>query len=166
MLRSNHRIIALSITTAITLPLNLTISQIIIVEVTTLLTTNLPDIDQKLPLLKHRGITHTLWSWLFITVISFLIFHSILISIIASISYLSHLIIDSLSIAGIRWLGPFTNNKKDTKYGIFIGYDQHGKTIHHHFNFRGYRVGSPLEYIITAAFGICYIITLGTYFII
>lgn len=162
MLRNNHRIIALTITTAITLPLKLTLPQLTIIEITTLLTVNLPDLDQKLPFLKHRGITHTIWSWILITGTIFYLTNNLLISITASISYLSHLILDGLSIAGIRWFGPFTNNKNDSKYGICLGYNKYGKTIHHHFNFKGYRVGSPLEYIITAAFGICYIITLGT----
>jgi membrane-bound metal-dependent hydrolase YbcI (DUF457 family) len=166
MLRRNHRIIALSITTAITLPLKLTLPQLLLVEITTLITANLPDIDQRLPFLKHRGITHTIWSWLIITATIFYLTNNTLISIIASISYLSHLIIDSLSIAGIRWFGPFTNNPNDSKYGIYLGYDKYGKTVHHHFNFHGYRVGSPLEYIITAAFGICYIITLESYLLI
>lgn len=163
MLRKNHRIIALTLTTAIALPLNLTIPQLLLAELTTLLTVNLPDIDQKLPFLKHRGITHTIWSWILISIMTFILTHNLLISSIASMSYLSHLIVYSLSIAGIRWLKPFTNNPNDSKYGICIGYTSTGQIIHHHFNFHGYRVGSPTEYLITALFGICCIILLSTY---
>lgn len=85
------------------------ILQSIIIVVLSYLTATLPDMDQFVPFLGHRGITHAIW-------IPGIIFYFLwgstgepyLFAVLAGvfIGYTSHLIGDAFSTAGIAWLYP------------------------------------------------------------
>jgi inner membrane protein len=72
---------------------------------------NLPDIDQKLPLFKHRGFTHSLIAWFIIT----FIFYTTNITDLTygvGVGYASHLIADMSTPMGIELLWPFKYHLK------------------------------------------------------
>lgn len=61
------------------------------------------------PWLKHRGMTHTVWAVLFWGAISWGLERQIAVEGIALVSvagYLSHLVADSLTPGGVKWLFP------------------------------------------------------------
>ena len=73
-----------------------------------------PDLDLLIPFMRHRTWTHSILSW-FITM-SIAYSFGIEIGMIWSISYLSHLLADSLTVMGVPFLYPFIKKK----YGLKI----------------------------------------------
>lgn len=138
MLRKNHQIVALAANTGTLIPFHPDLQTVIIATAITVLTANIPDIDIKLPFVKHRGFTHTIWSWLLVSLLVYSLTQSKLIASMVSLSYLLHLITDSFSVAGVKWFAPLTSKN--------------------HILFKGYKVGGPTEAIIATICLGCYII--------
>lgn len=154
MLRRDHQIAALALVTnplLLTTP-SLTWSTTVTAVTLTLILAVLPDVDRYLPGCHHRGFSHTLWAWLLVTGGLSLLPLSPLLRLVGSLSYLAHLVIDSRSIANLRWLGPLTANPADSKYGIAVGVTPTGQIKHHHGHYRGYRVGGSVEAGLTILF--------------
>jgi inner membrane protein len=63
----------------------------------------LPDLDRKIGL-KHRGVSHSLLMWSFITVLAWLFIPQVALSI--STGFGSHLLLDSLTVTGIPLFFP------------------------------------------------------------
>ncbi len=85
----------------------------------TIIVSTLPDIDLRLPLVKHRTITHSLIAVVFIYFLSYFIISkvhlplfNIKLVIIASLSYSSHLFLDIFSKKGILLFYPFKKRIK------------------------------------------------------
>jgi membrane-bound metal-dependent hydrolase YbcI (DUF457 family) len=66
-------------------------------------------------LVEHRGIFHSLWFWLGLSVIGYFINNWIGIAVF--VGYGSHLFLDAMNHAGIRWLYPFGRTKGFCKSG-------------------------------------------------
>lgn len=77
----------------------------------------LPDIDLILPFFKHRGITHSILGVLFVTIwfkimlIQIGIVQELEIAFVAG--YLSHLVLDSCTPQGVKWLYPLSKGTKN-----------------------------------------------------
>ncbi|MBM7543782.1 metal-dependent hydrolase [Periweissella beninensis] len=138
MLKKNHQIVALAVNTGALLPFHPQLPTVIIATAITILTANIPDIDIKLPFVKHRGFTHTIWSWLLVSLLIYSLTQSKLCASMVSLSYLMHLITDSFSVAGIKWFAPLTTKS--------------------HTLFKGYKVGGPTEAVFASLCLGCYII--------
>ena len=71
----------------------------------------LPDMDNYVPIFKHRGITHTIWVVGLLSLGTYYLASNIYLFSIAlgfTLGYFSHLLADAYSIAGVAWLYPFT----------------------------------------------------------
>ena len=161
MLRRDHQIAALALVTnplLLTTP-HLTWSTTVTAVTLTLILAVLPDVDRDLPGCHHRGFSHTLWAGGLVTGALSLLPLTPLLVLVGSLSYLSHLVIDSLSIANLRWLGPLTANPADSQYGITVGVTPTGRIKHHHGRYRGYRVGGGVELGLTILFFISDVIS-------
>lgn len=119
---------------------------------------------------KHRGFLHSIFGWLLWTFLCYKIVGwltggfgfdnwyeswSWMFYLGLSFGYLAHLIEDSFSAAGVRWLNPFTpcDEKMYEKYGVLLRpvhhyeEDEDGHTIPcRHFWGRGYETGGDGEY--------------------
>jgi len=63
----------------------------------------MPDWDIKIPDLKHRGISHTLWPLALLFVLTWFLTQHWYIAAGVSAGYLAHLITDSMTVTGIYW---------------------------------------------------------------
>lgn len=54
----------------------------------------------------HRALTHTLLAWGLLSWIVLVYFHGNMLGVAFSVGYLSHLLADSLTVAGVPWLWP------------------------------------------------------------
>lgn len=74
--------------------------------------TFLPDLDLKIPALKHRGIFHTIWPVIIILIVNVAFAKYLPFPIIAlAIGYGSHLLADSLTKFGIAPLFPLSKQE-------------------------------------------------------
>lgn len=84
----------------------------IIFAVLLLAGTFLPDLDLKIPALKHRGIFHTIWPVIIILIANAVFAKYLPFPIIAlAIGYGSHLLADSLTKFGIAPIYPLSKQK-------------------------------------------------------
>lgn len=74
--------------------------------------TFLPDLDLKIPALKHRGVFHTIWPVIIILIVNAVFAKYLPFPIIAlAIGYGSHLIADSITKFGTMPLYPLSKQK-------------------------------------------------------
>lgn len=158
----------------------------------------LPDVDHPnsviskrlgIPLYKlftHRGMTHSLLGWLIFSGLTYmlgnyvfsyfdlvnpLVHVSFCLWLGLSLGYFLHLLEDSWSRAGIRWLAPFTQFDKWSYYHYNtllrkpVRWRKVGtkKIPIRHWWGRGYEVGSDYETFLTTVFAICGLIAMVTW---
>jgi inner membrane protein len=117
----------------------------VITIITTIFLTTQPDIDLKLPVVKHRGLTHTIYFAILLGLIASFIFrksHSLFLDqivtntstmsitllgfLVGFLAVISHLMADVITITGIQpfsfgFLGnyrPFSKFSKETRYQL------------------------------------------------
>jgi membrane-bound metal-dependent hydrolase YbcI (DUF457 family) len=77
-----------------------------------LIGTVLPDLDLKIPALKHRGLFHTIWPIILILIVNLFLKKYVSFSITAlALGYGSHLFADALSQEGVTPLAPLSKEK-------------------------------------------------------
>jgi membrane-bound metal-dependent hydrolase YbcI (DUF457 family) len=74
-----------------------------------LIGTFFPDLDLKIPALKHRGIFHTIWPVLLILIVNFVFMKYSILAL--AIGYGSHLIADSLTVFGVAPIYPISEKR-------------------------------------------------------
>jgi membrane-bound metal-dependent hydrolase YbcI (DUF457 family) len=85
-----------------------------------LIGTSLPDLDLKIPSLKHRGILHTIWPVILILILNVVLARFLPFSIAAlALGYGSHLFADAITKEGVTPLSPLS--KQEIKGPIKVG---------------------------------------------
>jgi inner membrane protein len=85
-----------------------------------LIGTSLPDLDLKIPSLKHRGILHTIWPVILVLIVNAIFAKYLPFSIAAlALGYGSHLFADAITKEGVAPLYPFT--RQEIKGPIKVG---------------------------------------------
>ena len=85
-----------------------------------LIGTGIPDIDLRIPSLKHRGILHTIWPVILILILNAVFAKYLPFSIAAlALGYGSHLLADAITKEGIIPLYPLT--RQEIKGPIKVG---------------------------------------------
>lgn len=84
-----------------------------------LLGARLPDLDQRVPFVPHRGPTHTIWFAILVGLLACGVGHSIgpqlpflgliLVGTVPGLGILSHLVADAITPAGVRPLWPVSD---------------------------------------------------------
>lgn len=93
----------------------ITVQTVIIGAVVAIAMAMLPDIDHRLPFVRHRGITHTVWFagvigvllTLLIAVATSWFILALYLGFVATLSVCSHLLADAVTPMGIRPFKPF-----------------------------------------------------------
>jgi membrane-bound metal-dependent hydrolase YbcI (DUF457 family) len=82
--------------------------------------TSLPDLDLRIPSLKHRGILHTIWPIVLILIVNYFLKSFIPFSIAAlALGYGSHLFADAITKEGVKPLAPLS--KQEIRGPIKVG---------------------------------------------
>jgi len=85
-----------------------------------LIGTSFPDLDLRIPSLKHRGILHTIWPIVLILIVNYFLKNYVPFSIAAlALGYGSHLFADALTKEGVKPLYPLT--RQEIKGPIKVG---------------------------------------------
>ena len=113
----------------------------------------LPDFDRQLPLLKHRGFSHSIWVPFFSFVIGYVF--KIPQIIVFSLGYFWHILIDALSVRGIDWFYPIGSGT--------IKYSGGARITNGHF-FSLYKTGRFSEYIVLVVISVINIFIIFLWF--
>lgn len=85
-----------------------------------LIGTSFPDLDLRIPSLKHRGILHTIWPIILVLILNAVLARFLPFSITAfALGYGSHLFADALTKEGVKPLYPLS--KQEIKGPIKVG---------------------------------------------